>query len=205
MTLYVHPRPPFIFVTTIQNHESIKAQLMPDILSFYHEHKDDEQQHWNKIPVVTNYNHQSVDCFTDEIKQDLIWNSLDLMFHEMNGHYPIPSQIHLTSIWWNVYTSGSYANSHDHRGYDLSGVYFLHMNEPNTLVFEPDSSDSFFPWTTETFYTNDKTTEGSLVLFPSSMKHYVTPVSEMRITISFNLICNLSEKWYNGLVDMSGL
>jgi len=192
MTLHLHPRPPFLFTTQIESHEYIKATLMPHVLSFYHEHKDDENYYWGKINVVNNHHHQSVSLFTNQILTDLIWNPLDLMIKEMNGCYPVPAQSHLAGIWWNIYPAGSYAQVHDHRGYDLSGVYFMHMNEPNSLVFQPESQDSFFPFTSDTLYTDKITKEGTLVLFPAGMKHYVTPVSEMRISISFNLICDIS-------------
>lgn len=197
MTLHLHPRPPFLYTQQIENHEYIKAQLMPHILSFYQEHKDDEDYHWGNINVVNNHRHQSVELFTNQILNDLIWNPTDNMIEEMNGHYPIPARSHLAGIWWNIYPAGSYAQVHDHRGYDLSGVYFMHMNEPNTLVFQPDSNDSFFPWTADTLYTDKMTQEGSLVLFPSGLKHYVTPVSEMRISISFNLICDITDRKTN--------
>ena len=74
---------------------------------------------------------------------------------------------------------------------DLSGAYFLHMDEPNTLCFQPYSFDGFFPSSSSDYLsTSDITEEGYVAIFPAHLLHYVNPCKSQRVTISFNLLCD---------------
>ncbi len=181
---------PFVYTQKVNNHEFIKAQLMPHILSFYTQHKDDPDYHWADSQTINNHHQQDLSVFTEQMYKDIVWDPVDAMLIELN-QTPSPARSHIAGMWWNIYPAGSFAQVHDHRGYDLSGAYFLHMNEPNTLMFEPQCNDGFFPFTYDILATHDITQEGYVAIFPSSLKHYVNPCKEMRVTISFNLSCDV--------------
>lgn len=189
---------PFVYVHRVQNHDAIKAQLMPNILSFYHEHKNDPDYHWAKSKTVNSHCHQDLSIFTPEMYREIVWNPLDAMLNELPD-YSKPYKSYLTSMWWNIYPPQSFAEVHDHRCYDISGAYFLHLTEPNTLCFDPPCHDGFFPFTHETLHTDDITSEGDVVLFPSALRHYVNPCLELRATISFNIACDITETNTNPL------
>jgi len=196
MTLHTF-RSPFVYTHTVNNHEFLKAELMPSILSQYTQNKTNDDYRWARTNTINNHHAQDLSLFTPQILKDMIWNPLDAMFDDMKSFYSIPYKSHLAGIWWNVYTAGSTAQVHDHRGYDLSGVYLLHMNEPNTLTFQPECYDGFFPFTYDILYTDSITQEGTVLFFPSAMKHYVNPCTEMRVSISFNLICDVNKDQCN--------
>ena len=100
------------------------------------------------------------------------------------------------NLWANINPKGSYNNSHNHPGCDISGVYYVkvpkgdcgnigfHDNRPvlfgNSFIVQRYVGSSIvqrFP------------VEGNMYLFPSSLSHNVgvNNVDEDRISISFNL------------------
>lgn len=186
-------RSPFVYIQKVKNHEFFKSQLVSHILEFYNKNQNDSKYFWGNSQTVNNHYHQDKSIFTDEMYNNIIWNPIDNMFRELKD-YPIPSKSYLSGIWWNIYPPGSFAESHNHQGNDLSGVYFLHLTEPNTLIFEPPCNDGFFQLTYETLNTKDITEEGDVVIFPSSLRHHVNPCQNLRIGISFNITSNFSYK-----------
>jgi len=95
--------------------------------------------------------------------------------------------------WVNIYRKHDYQEPHDHINGDniFSYAYmhrlppdsgnfvFLNRNSAINYIGQQDNQNNFVP----------KVKEGSLVLFPSSLQHMVTPnnVEEERITIAGNI------------------
>jgi len=190
-------KPQFFYHQKVENHDLIKCALLPHILSYYHTHQKDSNYTWGITQTVSSSNHENEDdlyilkeVITDSMYKDIIWNPLDNMMKELHENtYNVPQESFLSSLWWNVYPAGSFAQPHTHRGHDLSGVYFLHMNERNTLMFQPASQDNLFAFT-DRVYDTEHIPEGHVILFPSMLQHYVNPCKEMRVSISFNIRCS---------------
>jgi hypothetical protein len=88
-------------------------------------------------------------------------------------------------IWYNHYEAGGHHEPHSHIGFGLAGVYFLQLDEPNTLRFH--SPTAAISKLVNDTVSAEFLTEGDIVLFPSHMLHYVQPAQKPRTTISFNL------------------
>ena len=112
-------------------------------------------------------------------------------------------KIKVSSIWANVSGTGAVHTPHIHNGSILSGVYYVSLpeNSGNLRLMNPN----LFNYVTLTFmgkietFTEGPTpftsgnmefkgSQGSLVIFPSHICHYVLPnlSKEVRISISFN-------------------
>ncbi len=100
--------------------------------------------------------------------------------------------------WVNVNPPNAYNQVHTHDRYDLSGVYYVKVpkqssKESGALQFLNPSyrggpySDLFTAMNPSKFTLNPS--EGTLVIFPSAMPHWVLPnrENEDRISIAFNL------------------
>lgn len=118
----------------------------------------------------------------------------------MAQHVPIPERgIELTSVWVNINRNEHYNYPHWHKAY-LSGFYCVSDGNPNPTY--PDNGvtrlvkgRSRLPWkimerpddANIEEYTHPAT-EGSMLIFPSKLLHYVNPYygDGARITIAFN-------------------
>ena len=99
--------------------------------------------------------------------------------------------------WLNVNSYRDYNKLHHHCGSDLSGVYYVKVpkDSNSTIAFSDPRKiivgNSFF---TDEYHNYNSVMpynplEGSLLIFPSFLEHYVDPnqSQEDRITIAFNL------------------
>ena len=79
-------------------------------------------------------------------------------------------------IWINLYKHQSYQEPHSHTPSTISFNYFVSVPQ--------DSGDLCFE-----NYAYDDTYEGTLIFFPSSDYHYVTPneTQDLRITVAGNI------------------
>jgi len=100
--------------------------------------------------------------------------------------------------WVNVNPQHAYNQIHTHDEYDLSGVYYVKVPEPShkesgALQFLNPSyrggpySELFKAMNPSTFTVTPR--EGTMLIFPSAMPHWVLPndENEDRISIAFNL------------------
>lgn len=184
---------PFVFTTKVTNHADIKQHLLPHILSYYNQNKNKQQCKWGTSQTITNHYDQDWSVYRQSDITDIIWNPFNQMLEELSTTNQFisgpPKQSKLSSLWWNIYSPNSFAPPHDHRGYDFSGAYFLHLTEPNTLCFQPYSFDGFFPTSSNDYLqTNTITEEGYVAIFPAYLLHYVNPCESQRVTISFNIL-----------------
>jgi len=180
-------KPPFIFWTEIPNHKQIKEKYLPQIKKSFEENKESM--------VVSRWNcedsYSSIDVSTpflreNEFVDSVIWDPLDQMLSEVDiCQYPIESD--LSNIWFNYYVKSGYQEVHIHDGANFpsfSGIYLMDVNEPNTTGFIVMDQIHYL---NSTILTKD-IKEGSVVLFPSNLPHYVNPVKDNRYTVSFNII-----------------
>ena len=114
-------------------------------------------------------------------------------------HLPFQPQLELKhiSMWANVNGPGSYHITHTHPGYHLSGVYYVKVPDGDCgrLIFDdPREAISYGDIWLNDSYTGDRVErypeEGTMFLFPASLKHFVDTnrTDSDRISISFNLL-----------------
>lgn len=192
-------RCPFIFSKIIPNHKEIKDRFLPLIegtlqanKSLYY--RDKKNSGWNSN-VYTSFGHTLKFLSDPELMTSIAWNPIDQLVKEahekeMFNEYPVSSRCNM--IWFNYYEPGGFQEVHDHLSNGssfFSGIYLLHNEEPNTTAFSNYNPN---PYLTETKTTQDHP-EGTVMIFPSGLLHYVNPASKPRYTISFNIKCQCEE------------
>lgn len=194
----------YVFRCPVKNHESIKKELLPVLLEEYEWNKNNDDYAWsldNPSGIVTNYKSCDRKYYSKKHYDEIVWNSMDALIdflYVKNQVYcplPIsPKNSVLQNIWWNVYDPDAYAIVHNHGYGDISGIYILELNEPNTTTF---IANDVHPYGRANLY--DRTTkeltyakEGDVLLFPSSLLHYVHPAKKRRVTVAFNISSEFS-------------
>ena len=111
--------------------------------------------------------------------------------------------LRFTALWAMINNKGHYNTSHIHPGSDLAGVFWVKTPENSgNLVFnsphiynhhyEMSSYSEVFREKTNaypSYWFNPFHHEGQIILFPSSLEHYVkeNESNEDRISVSFNI------------------
>jgi hypothetical protein len=139
-----------------------------------------------KTQMCTNYTHASIQktWYTENHLQKLVWSPLDELLEQLKFK---SGRCKLNTFWWNVYQKGAFAPIHNHGPHGVSGVYLLHLNEPNKTVFFHNRRDLLRYDEDLQHYTTRHVKEGTVMLFPSSLNHYADPAETTRMTISFNI------------------
>ena len=183
---------PFVYHYVVPEHIRIKQELQPKLESFYQKHSQEKKYRWTNDSFIsskmcTNFNEASLqkNWYTQEHLQAIVWNSLDELLKKLNAK---TSKCKLSMFWWNVYQKGDSAPMHNHGSFGISGVYLLHLNEANKTVFFYNTRALLKNDQDLIHYQTDKVAEGTVLLFPSSLNHYVNPAETTRMTISFNLL-----------------
>ncbi len=101
------------------------------------------------------------------------------------------------NLWANINPKGSYNNSHNHPGCDISGVYYVKVPKGkcgNIAFNDPRESYAYGNRFFVDRYTKGETiprypVEGTMFLFPSCLHHEVSinETDEDRISLAFNL------------------
>jgi|TARA_R100001530_G_scaffold127717_2_gene97028 uncharacterized protein (TIGR02466 family) len=104
-------------------------------------------------------------------------------------------KVKLAAMWLNINRKGNSNTVHDHPESVLSGVFYIKVpKDSGDLVFTNDALLRFFPLRVNNYNSNNSQVwkfipqEGMLYLFPSWLKHEVTPnnSNKERISIAFN-------------------
>lgn len=198
----------FIFYTQAKNHEKVKERLCP-VIKF--QAKDEELQ---TEKSTTSYFIPNTNDFLKEqfVLENIVYGPLDEMCNELekmpDNSMPIPEQTFVSDIWWNIYKKSQYHELHNHAPQSVemingkkflqmySGIYILSMpkNIKNTTVFtkELDYYDGVELHDRQYIDTStiDDIKEGTVILFPFWMDHYVNPMTDdvERMSIAFNLM-----------------
>ena len=110
--------------------------------------------------------------------------------------YGTTLDLRITQSWLNVTEKGQFHHVHSHSNSVISGVYYIKTSESDKIEFAradrtgsydivvPDNS--WNTWNSKTWWI--PTIQGSLILFNSTLKHQVPPVTTDtdRISLSFN-------------------
>jgi hypothetical protein len=184
---------PFLFSTLVPNHQSIKEEFLPSIKSTLELNKDlylknKKNSGWNSN-VYTSFDYELKFLSDKSFMKSVVWDPLDKFLDEAKGKRILrnhPSSFRCDSIWFNYYETGGFQEVHDHLNGDdclYSGIYLMHLDCPNTTAFLSRHANIFL---TET-KTTEKYPEGTVLIFPSELLHYVNPVEKTKYTISFNI------------------
>jgi uncharacterized protein (TIGR02466 family) len=103
--------------------------------------------------------------------------------------------------WININPPGAYNVSHTHPGCDYAGVFYINLpDDDSPIVF--DGPESHYHHSTYSMYSDNfksyygiypeievHPTEGTVIIFPSSLRHFVddNKSDEDRISIAFNV------------------
>jgi uncharacterized protein (TIGR02466 family) len=182
---------PFVYHYNVPEHAQIKQELQPKLESFYRKHHEEQLYKWDtrkvhQSGVCTNFNDALLqrDWYTQKHLQAIVWNSLDELLSKLKYKN---KKCKLVEFWWNVYQKGDSAPVHNHGTFGISGVYLLHLNEPNKTIFFSKSKALLKNYTDIIDYSTNEVPEGTVMLFPSSLSHHVEPAETTRMSISFNV------------------
>ena len=187
---------PFVFYIRLP--DRIKERMLADAQDIY-DLPSHEYQLAGEIEKQRRYKEETVKWFVEETSRIFqIYRAEHCKFHEIPD---IIFQYEINDIWVNFMEAGEVNPTHVHGG-DLSFVYFLKVpwqirdegilhegrnSAPGRLTFDY-THDSHIPWGTCTKSIEPK--EGHMVIFPSMLRHYVSPFKSkvQRISISGNLL-----------------
>lgn len=188
MPAYVYPTE-FLFWAANPKHKEHKDLLWLNIKNNLSATKDMQKGNW-LCDVNTDFfcEAQDVSKYIPLIN-NAIYPAIDAMFAELSTLCKPATSI-IKKIWYNHYDPivSNCQEVHTHPGSTYSGVYFLHLEEPNTTVFYSSVAATNAGLVTPAKQT-EFTVEGDVLLFPSSLLHYVTPAKKQRVTIAFNIDC----------------
>lgn len=175
---------PFIYWTKVNNHKAIKDGLVPTIKAL-------SKSDTNTVTVdgsISSYYHQRYPYINKSMLTDIVYNPVQHMIEEKG--FDKPDKFEIDGLWWNNYQAGGNTRVHKHSRGDWSGIYLLHLEEPNTTTFIAQYGEAS---NTEFMNQNkimDEVSEGHVMIFPSFILHYAKPSIKNRIIISFDVICH---------------
>jgi hypothetical protein len=187
----------FVYWEKLQNHQQIKNKYLKKI---YDDSRVNETTYRNKkswkCKVISSFfsEEKILSIFDQNFFNDVIWNPFDNMLIEMKEKLdlPIPNQSKIYQLWYNVYHKGEWQEIHNHctpnAGSNYSGIYLMESSEDNKTVFYDPTTITAYNTKSATHYSTEHLTEGTVILFPSELDHYVNPCLNKRVTISFNII-----------------
>ena len=173
---------PFIFWTKVNNHKQIKDTIVPVIKII----SDNDNATVTVDGSTTTYYHQKYSYFTNDILENIIWKPLEQMHEEKN--ISKPQGYNLDALWWNNYTSGGRTKVHKHERADWSGIYLLHLEEPNTTTFYSQYGEAPNSGYMNQHKVLNDAVEGDVIIFPSFMQHCGDVCTKNRIIVSFDVI-----------------
>tara|TARA_B100000378_G_scaffold36547_1_gene27596 strand:- start:134 stop:712 length:579 start_codon:yes stop_codon:yes gene_type:complete len=173
---------PFVFWTKVNNHKKIKDTLVPIIKTI----SNNDNSTVTVDGSTTTYYHQTYSYFTSDMIDDIILKPIEQMHTEKNLNRPL--RFHLDALWWNNYTSGGRTKVHKHQHADWSGIYLLHLEEPNTTTFYSQYGEAPNIGYMNQHKVMDNAVEGDVMIFPSFMQHCADACTKNRIIVSFDVI-----------------
>ena len=192
----------FVYSQKVNNHQQVKSKILNEIIL----RENTEEKCWPLAKLTSSYSntkeHNSFLC-NDEIANDVVWNPLDNMFKEIkdkfNFSWTTPKSSIIHSCWYNIYNKGDYQEIHEHISfYDNDGyipsfsmIYILdNEGQKNTTVFRKKFPSTATPPPEDITYNTancEDIGEGTVLIFPSHLEHYVLPETGKKITCSYNV------------------
>ena len=134
-----------------------------------------------------------------EFTENTLLQSMPLFAAELSKHIEAycnamkffdKTYVEIKSSWFSKFKKGNHAHIHNHKGADISGVYYFKSTGDDGKIFftTPNQyTEMSDVWSSDRF--SHSSDEGKLLLFPGYLKHGVTTniTSSTRISFSFNL------------------
>ena len=200
----------YVYWSHVDDHENIKSNVLPIINNIASQLGHSNP--FKECKMITNFlkPYQFLD---GNMVQQIVWKNMTKMLSEINCFHTKPVDFIVTNYWFNKYEKEHFQEAHTH--FDIprkienkmfyplfSAVYILHNEEEkNHTIFTVD--DPIIPcqpmFGKIVFDTGDvdEIKEGTVLIFPNSLKHSVPPVNlDGRITIAFNISCAFEGKEY---------
>jgi len=213
MTLHKF-RPEFIYYQPVENHEQHKQLILSTIQQEVEQRKFARAQRTN-IPYSSQTLIYEPDTPTDtaggktqinytpQFMNDVVTmptiNMLNEIKSEFNITTPTIKEPYLKDIWWNYYLPGKHTAPHIHVDTDFSGIYIVECNEPNPTQFK-QSLRSVGPLPLyEEYYSSEDIKEGHVMIFPSSLLHWVNPCQSERCSVIFNIMIDYTFEEFSAM------
>jgi hypothetical protein len=147
-------------------------ELKQSTLKFLENYPDVHDKKTNVKAKMTEWNISTPQI--EELKKFILSNIILLYPYMIN----YPMTIH--NFWANIYEKEDYTIDHDHFPYSFSFVYFLSCKNNHPPLIFTYSKKRINP------------VEGSMILFPSILKHHVpkNKLTEKRIVLAGNIKIN---------------
>lgn len=193
----------FVYWEKIPNHQKIKKTILntidDDIKKNEFFYREKLKENW-KCKCISNFFNKDNNFYETLSNKDfiksIIWNPIDNMLKEMRDtvNLPIPEHSEIVNLWFNRYGPGEWQEIHEHSPVmnksfiTYSGIYLLDLNEKNPTIFFDKIPARC--WGNECLWKNFSTEhmdEGTVIIFPAELLHYVNPCVNYRTTISFNI------------------
>ena len=185
--MLIQCKSPFLFFCDVPYHREIKKYYYPLILDSFKKINDNPPPGWN-CSVKTTFNYPLSLLRENLLLNAIVWNPLDQMLKEADLNlYPKTSNV--DRIWANLYEKMSFQEVHNHVTphslIHFSGIYIIDQKGKNQTSFI--HNDFGYLDTCINTKNIEDIGEGTVMIFPSHLLHYVNPVDEARCTISFNI------------------
>ena len=189
--------PTVIHELKVDNFRSIKK----DLVKFVYEEREKDPQGlkfsnmggWQSKPTYMYQSYQEYD--------NILFSTVSKTIKSYFSDNVMDKEIIFEGLWMNINKKGDYNSTHDHPNCHMAGAFWINSPE-GCGNFECQSPHSYNCGQEINVYTSDfreKTNsygsygflpiEGSIMLFPASLNHRVTPnqSDQDRISSSFNL------------------
>ena len=155
-------------------HKQLKDELVP-LLEKY---PDQHDRKTNVKATMTEWDWNPENDRLNRLKNNIIeFTNYNCAFMKGDSNRK-NERYFMMDFWGNIYRKGDYTKSHCHRPQSFSCVYFLKSKWYHSPLVFSDSGKKIRP------------TEGTFVIFPSHLKHFVPKhrYRETRITLSGNIL-----------------
>lgn len=175
--------------------EEERVELINNIYLIKDSVKTSKDNNWlsgNNSPFNTIFTHD----LTSDDRFSLLIDKVTKSVYDYSSVYQDSDEYFCESAWINVYQKGNFQEPHTHPTIRYSAVYFPKAPEGSgAIVFQRPYIDQFASVNVESNFINSNNLsvipeENSLIVFPSSLTHFVLPgdISEDRISIAFNFV-----------------
>lgn len=194
--LYTFPSQ-FVYWEKLPEHNDIKD----DLLSFINDDVDMNgesyraraKEYWGRELTTSFFKNTPLRFMNQTLFNTIVWGPFQRMYDEVGETLPKAEQNGVAEFWYNQYNIGEQQEVHSHiNGSNavFSGIYLLELDEENPTTFiNPHHPIAYKSGATHSFDTKHLK-EGSVILFPACLLHYVMPAQSKRTTISFNIYTN---------------
>ena len=205
---FIHFPSEFVYFDKVCGHSEIKQKCMPKITEL---RKKRQNNPFTASKLNTSF-HYDEKMFSENeflndnlITQNVVWKPIEKMIKKYNELRLHPIDIGasvIKSCWWNYYEKDNFQESHNHMGpsvqldghtlhASLSIIYILHdENRQSSVLFRKTGPLPLKPLeeTITIDTSNSPIGEGTVIIFPSNLEHFVKPcLKPGRVTIAFNI------------------